>query len=124
MSRIAGVLGGRAGLDRLLGLCATGVRVDLGARAHSAPVDRGALGWWGAGDAQLHAGDSEVVALDGAVYNRAELGGADGDAALIARLAERLGFRGAREQLSGDFAVALLDRRTGELWLARDRMGV
>lgn len=65
-----------------------------------------------------------LVALDGHVYNAAELGGAGDDAALLARLYRQHGFEGAICRLNGDFAVALYDPADGTLRLARDRFGV
>ena len=69
-----------------------------------------------------------TVVLDGAVYNRADLGVPDrkpvDDARLIAEMTERYGFPGALARINGDFAIALHDARDGALWLARDRMGV
>ncbi len=63
------------------------------------------------------------VAIDGQVYNGAELGGGD-EPALIAALYERHGFVEALRKLNGDFAIALFDPRTETLWLARDRFGL
>jgi len=83
-----------------------------------------ALGAWGRDAAKLAATPRTTVVLDGAVYNRGELGGSGDDAALIAGLHEEIGFERALDRLNGDFSIALHDRDSGELWLARDRFGV
>lgn len=72
---------------------------------------------------------ASIVVLDGRILNEAELRTAlpsarPGAAALIAALVDRHGMPTALEQLSGDFALAVLDRAAGRLWLARDRFGV
>ena len=89
----------------------------------------------GAGDAclaayarnpQAHAaqiGDLSIV-IDGAIYNRRELGDHASDAAAIAALYARHGFERLLAHLNGDFALAVYDRSTRTLWLARDRLGV
>jgi asparagine synthase (glutamine-hydrolysing) len=65
-----------------------------------------------------------LVALDGHIYNRAELPAAEDDAALVADLHARHGFAGALQRLNGDFAVALYEPAADVLWLGRDRFGV
>ena len=72
---------------------------------------------------------ASIVVLDGRILNVAELRAAlpaarSGTAALIAALVERHGMPTALEHLSGDFALAVLDRGSRRLWLARDRFGV
>lgn len=72
---------------------------------------------------------ASIVVLDGRILNSAELRAAlppvrPGAAAVIAALVERYGMPRALEHLSGDFALGVLDRKTGRLWLARDRFGV
>lgn len=77
-------------------------------------------------DPQAHAaqvGDLSIV-IDGAIFNRRELGDYAGDVELIAALYGRHGFERLLPQLNGDFAIAVYDRSTRTLWLARDRLGV
>lgn len=83
-----------------------------------------ALGWVGSGEPGLHVRDQVVCALDGTVFNGAELGEEETGAELVARLYLEHGLPRALEALNGDFAVALYDRRDRSLWLARDRFGV
>src|ERR1700739_3631261 len=64
-----------------------------------------------------------AVVVDGAIYNRNELGRSATDAHLIADLYRRDGFERLLARLNGDFAIALYDRATSTLWLARDRFG-
>ena len=68
--------------------------------------------------------NSEVaVVLDGTIYNTRHFG--DGtDAEIILKLYEIYGFPDALTRLNGDFAIALFDSKSGELWLGRDRIGV
>lgn len=72
---------------------------------------------------------ASTIVLDGRILNASELRAAvpsarPGDAALIAALVDRHGMSLALTHLSGDFALAVLDRTSGRLWLARDRFGV
>lgn len=114
MSRIAGAVGAPADLDALLAGC----RQPGGQRHLDAP-----LGWVGSGTLGLARGQRVVVALDGAIHNRAALGGDDrGDAALLARLVEDHGVTEAARRCNGEFAFAVWDG--GVLWLGRDRVGV
>ena len=69
------------------------------------------------------AGDSRVMlALDGHIYNN-DRPDRD-DCSFFLDLYRNHGFRRALEQLNGDFALALYDLGTDELWLARDRIGL
>ena len=70
-----------------------------------------------------HDGGVSVV-LDGAIYNRGELGKFASDAQLIADLYRKHGFEALLAHLNGDFAIAVHDENTDTLWLARDRLGV
>jgi asparagine synthase (glutamine-hydrolysing) len=72
----------------------------------------------------MHDAGGIAVVIDGAVYNRAELGAFATDAHLVADLYRRFGFEGLLRRLNGDFAIALFDRTERTLWLARDRLGV
>src|SRR5471032_1076239 len=50
-----------------------------------------------------------AVAIDGAIYNRSELGQTRSDAELVADLYRRHGFEAMLARLNGDFAIALYD---------------
>jgi asparagine synthase (glutamine-hydrolysing) len=118
MSRIAGVLRARDGRPAVAALDAMLAATGGGARSEP-PL--GATG-----RASQHGDADRAVVLDGKVLNRVALGAREGedDAALVARLVAERGFEAALERINGDFAVAHLDRRTGELWLGRDRLGL
>jgi asparagine synthase (glutamine-hydrolysing) len=82
---------------------------------------RATLGWSGTAGGGTYRADGVAVVIDG------ELFGADdreGDAAGIAAFYRSHGFEGALTRISGDFALALHDERTGRLWVARDRLGL
>jgi len=67
-------------------------------------------------------GNSSVeVVVDGLFFNTDS---ALSPAAIFAGLYLEKGFVAALECVSGDFAVAVHDARSGELWLGRDRAGV
>ena len=61
--------------------------------------------------------------MDGTIYNARNLGEGT-DAEIILQLYEQYGFADALNHLNGDFAIALFDSKSGELWLGRDRVGV
>jgi asparagine synthase (glutamine-hydrolysing) len=65
-----------------------------------------------------------AVALEGWIFNAAELGGAGDDARLFLSLYEREGMAKALSRLNGDFALTLFDRASGTLYAARDRFGL
>lgn len=65
-----------------------------------------------------------AVGIDGAIYNRSEMGQAGSDAEGVADLYRRHGFEATLKRLNGDFSVALYDPDADTLWLGRDRMGV
>jgi len=68
------------------------------------------------------AGSTSVqVVVDGLFFDRDI---SPSPASIFAGLYLEKGFVGALESVSGDFAVAVHDMRSGELWLARDRAGV
>jgi asparagine synthase (glutamine-hydrolysing) len=79
-----------------------------------------------AGDARavLHENPGWIVLLDGAVYNPEDLPDGPDDASRIAGAIDRHGIEATLARLNGDFAVAIQDRRSGDLTLARDRFGV
>ena len=68
--------------------------------------------------------DGVTIVMDGAVYNRGEFDKAANDARLVADLYRKHGFEGLLGRLNADCAIALHDRATNTLWLARDRLGV
>ena len=72
--------------------------------------------------------DRVTVVFDGQLYNREEFrqptGPAMGDAALIATAYWEAGFEALLQRTNGDFAIALYDHTTKEIYLARDRFGV
>lgn len=70
--------------------------------------------------ASAGSGSVEVV-VDGVFFDRNI---SPSPAAIFAGLYLEKGFVGALESVSGDFAVAVHDLRSGELWLGRDRAGV
>jgi asparagine synthase (glutamine-hydrolysing) len=114
VSRIAGAVGVHADLDALLAACG---------QPDARRQVTGPLGWVGSDAPGLARGERVVVALDGAIHNRASLGGDErGDAALLARLVEAHGVSEAARLCNGEFAFAVWDR--GTLWLGRDRIGV
>ncbi len=126
MSRIFGVKSA-AGAPPPLGLLeamADAAGHGLPGSATTESWDGGGLGFWGNREPNLAATPEVTVAIDGAVFNRAELGAADNDAALVARLYAEHGFAETLRRINGDFAIALFDPDTSTLWLGRDRFGV
>jgi asparagine synthase (glutamine-hydrolysing) len=85
--------------------------VVLGARGGGPALDREGM---------------RCAVLDGVILNeralRAELGCRGGSAELVLHAFERWGAE-CLERFNGMFAIALWDGRSGELWLARDRVG-
>lgn len=81
------------------------------------------LGFTGSGSASMAQHDNLSVVLDGTIFNAEELGEGS-DAEIIIRLYKRYGFQSTLTKLNGDFSIALQDLVSGELWLARDRVGV
>lgn len=68
--------------------------------------------------------DSVSILFDGFIFNSRELFGDQADAQGFGHLYIQYGFQHALEVINGDFAVALFDHRTHELYLGRDRFGV
>ena len=68
--------------------------------------------------------DRLAVVVDGAIFNRGELGVFPNDAHLVAELFRAHGFERALTRLNGDFSIALYEGVSSTLWLARDRLGV
>lgn len=126
MSRIVGIAqpaGSMVGAALLLKALAAGARPGLPWVAREEALGAAEFGWWGAGDPGLSRGDGVLVAMDGTIYNRAELG-EEFPAALVMRLYAEHGFVETLRRLHGDFAIALYDERTRTFWLGRDRLGV
>jgi len=133
MARLAGLVapaGATPVLDALLGGLASEWDGAADARLAAGRAAFGVRGWRAP---NLAAHDGLLVAMDGAVYDRADVARALGpdapppdapDAALVAALYRRDGFAGALARLNGDFAIALWDARDATLWLGRDRFGV
>ena len=86
-----------------------------------------------AGNQPMFAAERQIaLVFNGEIYNFRELRdrhlqGIDlesrSDTEVLLRLWERLGLR-CLDELNGDFAMAILDRRAGKLYLIRDRAGV
>lgn len=86
-----------------------------------------------AGNQPMYACDDQIVLVfNGEIYNFETLRGrllggiafrSHTDTEVILRLYEKFGI-GFLEELNGDFAIAILDRRLGKFFLVRDRIGV
>src|SRR5258708_36731518 len=74
-----------------------------------------ALGHWGWGSTNAVATGPVLVAIDGCLYNRRELGEAASDPELLAGLYERHGFVATLPKLNGDFSIALFDSARNDL---------
>jgi asparagine synthase (glutamine-hydrolysing) len=81
------------------------------------------IGYTGAYRTSAANNENVSVIIDGSIYNSNELG-QGGDAEIIIKLYKRYGFPELLTKLNGDFSIALQDSISGELWLARDRVGV
>jgi asparagine synthase (glutamine-hydrolysing) len=81
------------------------------------------VGWVGRGDPLVTEHAHLLVAVDGTFYNRADLGDGN-EAEILARLVARSGLERALGRINGNFAVAVYDKGTDRLSLARDRFGV
>jgi len=75
----------------------------------------------GVGAVQVAGGRPVTVVVDGLLLG---LMSPASPADYILQRYLELGFLPALEGLHGDFSIAVLDGRSGELWLARDRLGV
>jgi asparagine synthase (glutamine-hydrolysing) len=126
MSRIAGVMSfERQPPPGLIDLMLASASSSGVAGTHSVQAAGSAcFGFWGTAPKGVGIDGRLVVALDGRIFNHAELGDEEGDVALVASLYRRHGFAGALRLLNGDFALALYDAETDTTWLARDRFGV
>ena len=130
MSRLAGMIAGddrptREPVLKMLAASSSRAMAES-ATSHTSEGRRATVGSWGWGPDKVAARGPLVAAIDGHIYNRADLGATAGehDAALLLRLYERHGFADMLRQLNGDFAVAIADSTKGTLWLGRDRFGV
>jgi len=121
MSRIVGRLSNEPGqVERML--AAARLQTTWGEQAlRLAGAQVGWVGWRQPNSARAN---GVAVVLDGAIYNRAELGRAESDARLCLDLYQRHGFVEAVQKLNGDFGLALYDEAQQTLWLARDRFGL
>jgi len=81
------------------------------------------LGYTGAIDGCVSRNSEVSIILDGTIYNAGCLG-IGTDTEIIIQLYEVYGFPDTLTRLNGDFAIALFDSKSGELWLGRDRIGV
>ncbi|MBM3600607.1 MAG: asparagine synthase [Alphaproteobacteria bacterium] len=118
MARIAGTAG-TPGADAGALLEAIGAPEAFSATAQAGNVSIAAAtgGVW-------HADERWTVALDGRLYNPEDLPTASNDAARVAAGLERRGLAETLASLNGDFALAICDRHSGALHLARDRFGI
>jgi len=122
MTRLAGYTDGAG--PKLIGSMLRAMDVP-----NAAHTDLGA-GMIGCGDGpnSWYADDHVTVAFDGLIFNPEDLpapsGTTAGDARLIADGYRRHGFAATLERINGDFTVALHDRSSDTLYLARDRFGV
>ena len=129
MSRIAGIVSdhGAETRERLLAEMLQ-VYTETGLPSHVVHENRAAavLGFHGIATSSFFSSPEVVVAVDGCVYNIADLqeAGAEGDAGIIAGLYLRYGMTAALQKMNGDFALALYDARDRILYLARDRFGL
>lgn len=126
MSRIAGVISSAEVQERklLLGNMLSASHSDAGWRSYCETSGHAALGWCGWHVPNIASASGVITAIDGCIYNRAELGEAESDAALVAALYSKHGFADTLRKLNGDFAVAVYDPAINTLWLARDRFGL
>ncbi len=65
-----------------------------------------------------------AIAFDGWIFNRRELELEGNDAEIFLQLFERYGIEGALGRVNGDFALAVYEKHSHALYLARDRFGL
>lgn len=82
------------------------------------------LGWTGIGSVNITECERISVVVDGEFFNSSELPDAANAASALRMLYLRHGFADTLAMLNGDFAVALYDKQSDCLWLARDRIGI
>jgi asparagine synthase (glutamine-hydrolysing) len=83
-----------------------------------------ALGWKGAGQANVAEQGERIAVVDGRFYNRADLPAAASDAGRLIALYEKHGIEAALSRINGDFGFALYDAGTATLLVGRDRFGL
>lgn len=86
------------------------------------------LAWIGSTRPNVTGSEDVVAAIDGYFLNLDEFKALAPrpdatPAEVLVSLYRTYGFEKAMERLAGDFSIALYDRGTGQLWLARDRVG-
>ena len=86
-------------------------------------ISSAALGWVGAGRGSLASDADASLVFDGTIFNLDELGGSDGAAQVLLARFHEVGFEAMLQELNGDFAIAVSDRRSDRAWVARDRFG-
>jgi asparagine synthase (glutamine-hydrolysing) len=123
MGRVAAIVGDAGTAADLLDRLAAATPSTAGDRVARHAAGRAALAAWSFDEPALAATPRTVVVLDGAIFNRRDLGTASSDAQLIAMLFERHGFVETLRRLNGDFAIVLYDVAADRLWAARDRVG-
>jgi asparagine synthase (glutamine-hydrolysing) len=82
------------------------------------------LGWIGNSESNTAEQHGLLAVMDGAVYNRADFGIYQNDAALMLSLYQTHGLKKALALCNGDFALAIYDAKNQALYLARDRFGI
>src|SRR6266550_2501523 len=120
MARIIGIAGTQAaGQARLIDAMAAAMHVDPQWTRAIDRGDRAAFGWLGPDQPAIGREGLVVAVADGAVYNPEEFGSIEISVAGIALSALRTsGLESALRRLNADFALALYDGRSDELWLA------
>jgi asparagine synthase (glutamine-hydrolysing) len=111
MSRIAGIVPARAGLvDEVL----AGMRAQVALTQQSRTLGPAALGVSTWREPNLAQAGDVLAAVDSPLWVAAD----------VIALYRKYGFVDALAHIDGDFAIALFDRNTATLWLARDRFAV
>lgn len=83
------------------------------------------VGWTGWQSPRIASYGDLLVVMDGFIYNWKELGGKSAtDVSIICDLFNKAGFEKTLQKINGDFAIAVYEKRTHTLWIARDRFGV
>lgn len=108
-------------MSRIAGLQSGTVRSMLLEQDDGYMLVAGQIGWTGTTTPGLAEAGDVACALDGTIYSNTS-GRVDAEHVLSLYL--KHGFEGTLRSLNGDFAIAIDDRRSGTLWLGRDRFGV
>jgi asparagine synthase (glutamine-hydrolysing) len=129
MSRITGFLSFRD-LRHARQLCGQmgGIFAAAGWNFTSEAIGSGALAWCGSKQSNLARVGSVIATVDGQFLNLEEFKelGTQPDASSaewLITLYRAYGFEKALERLAGEYAIALYDSASRQLWLARDRVG-